>query len=432
LKKVVFYSILCFFVMGSLVVLEYAYRPFYMGGFASLVDPYEDHPRRPNLSIKRTWGTGLPFWFYTNDLGWRDDIPNKKVDKDPQNFKRIVFLGDSFVEGLGYDFEETFVGLIEQSLNDGKRRVEVLNGGTSSFSPLLSYNRLRLFFDEGFRADLLVLMPDYSDIQDDALRDVGFSPPDNRGLRRALGIKHFPLLRWLFNHSAIARAVSQNKFIYAAYKFANETMIRWVSRREGTADVIRTSPRIDTKNSVLPNDLKHERRKVLAEPLGIYTLRALPLSQQTRLRWMWPYHPESLRGWADRGLRVVKHNLGRIINLAQSRNIPVLLVAYPHPILLYSQNSQDLKTRFAKRFPELIALRKDYLGDLPQPQDNPYLQAITEVAQTSKVPFANLFPVFLSRGDWPDLFIAGDIHFNRAGMTVVAKALLPQIQELIK
>ena len=39
--------------------------------------------------------------------------------------KRIMFIGDSFTEGIMLDWEDTFVGIISDSLKN--KNVEVLN-----------------------------------------------------------------------------------------------------------------------------------------------------------------------------------------------------------------------------------------------------------------------------------------------------------------
>src|SRR3989344_4445841 len=51
---------------------------------------------------------------YTNNIGFRmkDDVGEKKTGE-----KRILFLGDSFVEADGVSNDERFYSLVQQSLN---------------------------------------------------------------------------------------------------------------------------------------------------------------------------------------------------------------------------------------------------------------------------------------------------------------------------
>ena len=66
--KLFFYLIIFVFFLISIIASELTFRHyFYKGGFHTLVDLYEHHKRRPNLSEQFSWGTGINFDFYTND-----------------------------------------------------------------------------------------------------------------------------------------------------------------------------------------------------------------------------------------------------------------------------------------------------------------------------------------------------------------------------
>ncbi len=76
--------------------------------------------------------------------------------------------GDSFTEGLGYDFDDTFVGRISARLSEDG--VETLNGGVSSYYPGIHLRRTRDLLDiEGLQFDHLVVFLDLSDIHDETL-----------------------------------------------------------------------------------------------------------------------------------------------------------------------------------------------------------------------------------------------------------------------
>src|SRR5215510_6663051 len=65
------------------------------------IDPRVDHSYRPFVEVARSWGP-LHYTLITNSLGWKDDRPGYRVPRLPPRGGRIVFLGDSFTEGLGY------------------------------------------------------------------------------------------------------------------------------------------------------------------------------------------------------------------------------------------------------------------------------------------------------------------------------------------
>lgn len=71
-----------------------------------------------------------------NSLGLRDvEFPEKKSDTE----KRILFMGDSFIEGMGVSLEDTMVKqsqeLLKQVFTDSN--IRTINAGVSAYSPLL-------------------------------------------------------------------------------------------------------------------------------------------------------------------------------------------------------------------------------------------------------------------------------------------------------
>ncbi|PYQ56611.1 MAG: hypothetical protein DMF53_24975 [Acidobacteria bacterium] len=159
LKLLRLLTVLVTAVIG-LGLAELVARRTYGEGFDILIDPYEDHSYRPFLEYEQIWG-GRKIHFYTNSLGWKDDRPDRVITKRPDR-ERIVFLGDSFTEGLGYVQPETLSGVAERELNAAGRPCEVLNGGRASYSPLLEYQRLKKFLAAGYHADTVVLLYDVS------------------------------------------------------------------------------------------------------------------------------------------------------------------------------------------------------------------------------------------------------------------------------
>jgi hypothetical protein len=77
--------------------------------------------------------------------------------------KRIVFIGDSFMEGLGVPYQQTFVGRFASAFPD----LDVLNAAAESYSPSIYYEKLKYFLDVGFRFDEAIVYIDISDIHDE-------------------------------------------------------------------------------------------------------------------------------------------------------------------------------------------------------------------------------------------------------------------------
>ena len=98
-----------------------------------------------------------------NNFGFRgEDI---SIEKKPGT-TRIMAIGDSFTFGVGAEEDETIPFLIGKGLKDEGRKIEVINAGFGSYSPVLHYLKLRDEYLE-FKPDLVLLFFDFSDLADD-------------------------------------------------------------------------------------------------------------------------------------------------------------------------------------------------------------------------------------------------------------------------
>jgi hypothetical protein len=71
-------------------------------------EPHYSHTLRANYATDRaTWGT-TRFPLRTNSLGFRD-AGVRDVAKQPDRGRRVVVIGDSFTEGIGLAWEDSFV-----------------------------------------------------------------------------------------------------------------------------------------------------------------------------------------------------------------------------------------------------------------------------------------------------------------------------------
>lgn len=99
---------------------------------------------------------------FTNSLGFRDS-KIRKIDLTNKN--RIIVIGDSFVEGVLLDYPYTVVGLMDNHFS--QKGIEILNAGVSSYSPIIYYNKIKYFLENGLKFSHLVVFIDISDIQDE-------------------------------------------------------------------------------------------------------------------------------------------------------------------------------------------------------------------------------------------------------------------------
>ena len=75
----------------------------------------------------------------------------------------IAFIGDSFTEGVGVDYEDTFVGRIENKFDN----LKIANLGVVSYSPSIYFTKLRYLLENGYKFKRVIIYFDISDIYDD-------------------------------------------------------------------------------------------------------------------------------------------------------------------------------------------------------------------------------------------------------------------------
>ncbi len=110
------------------------------------------------------WGH-IQYAVTTNSLGFKDravrDVPLTSAHP------RLLFMGDSFTQGMGFEYDKTFVGLIASALADD--HIEVLNAAVASYSPIIYFKKTEYLLQTiGLRFDHMVVFLDISDIQDEA------------------------------------------------------------------------------------------------------------------------------------------------------------------------------------------------------------------------------------------------------------------------
>jgi hypothetical protein len=156
------------------------------------------HGFAPLASARSDWGS-LVADYRIDSLGLRDATTRQVPLRGDR--RRLVFVGDSFTEGIGIDYGKTFVGLVAQAL-EGKG-VEVLNAGCASYSPIIYYRKVRWLLDQGLQFDELAVYVDVGDAQDEVTYfldgDGNVASDELRRLREQRQNIRYPLPRPLQN-----------------------------------------------------------------------------------------------------------------------------------------------------------------------------------------------------------------------------------------
>ncbi len=116
-------------------------------------DPARHHHLVPNGRYRHT-SYEFDYVWTNNGFGMRDRPHDPH--KAPGTF-RILFLGDSFVQGHGVSLRDTMVRHLESNLNKpGRPNIEILNAGVFGYSPMLESVYLRDLITP-FQPDLVIV-----------------------------------------------------------------------------------------------------------------------------------------------------------------------------------------------------------------------------------------------------------------------------------
>ncbi len=112
-------------------------------------------------------------------------------DKEKRNYE-IAFIGDSFVEGIGLPYVETFVGKFKDKSN-----LSVVNLGVASYSPYIYKKKIKhLILNNIISFNHLIVGVDLTDLEDDWTRNNTLSSEnvlfDKRFNLRIFLTKYFP------------------------------------------------------------------------------------------------------------------------------------------------------------------------------------------------------------------------------------------------
>lgn len=279
----------------------------------SYVEPSErfHHALAASVETEQRWGHRRVA-IVTNSLGMRD-AATRTVARDVSSpVRRLLVLGDSFAEGVGVDFEMTFVGRIAVALAPS---VEVLNGGVSSYSPAVHRCRLEALLEPGgpdFHETVLYL--DVSDPiddlgyrpgrGDDGSCFVAFEPPrlDRRGYFLHED-RRMPPVRFVSHNTVLARRVLGRLLPHINHQPPAVNMLRsmWSIDGDlfedfGDRGLVRTLAHLDAIQAMLA-----EREVPLR--LAIY-----PWPDHLARRALSNRYRDAVRHWCDtRGVDLIDH-----------------------------------------------------------------------------------------------------------------------------
>ncbi len=298
-RRVLTNTAMVVYCVALFLIFDFVWSSFTQGEeqarVARIYDPVYDHGFAANFDGYDVWGEAR-YRLVTDSLGFKDastrEVPLKSASR------RILLIGDSFTEGIGQPFENTFAGLLAEEGAKRSNKVEFLNAGVASYSPTIYLAKIKYLLDKGLQFDEVVLLSDSSDVEDEAssyfcidadakYRTYCNTPP-----------------------GAVSQPAIKRDFFIDHFAVTNRVRIgikRWIQTRLGN------------KRQAINDD--HNR-------IGWTTDHPDPAK----------YRPLGVDGGIARSLE----NMTKLSDLLARRNIPLTIVVYPWAQQI-AQNDRDSK-----------------------------------------------------------------------------------------
>jgi len=253
---------------------------------------------------------------YTDSLGFKDS----GVKQIPLTTKkrRILFIGDSFVEGVGLPYEDTFTGIIQKELGDDK--YDILNAAVTSYSPKIYYLKIKYLIENtGLRFEELNVFIDHSDIEDELVYK-DFAPRENR-----LSASMVYLSNFLYRHSVVFHLARKQYYIKSNRLWYGLARIPPIWR--------------NTK------EFRDERE-------------------------LWSTDQAVFEKWGQQGLRLAAENMDKLYELCKKHGIKMTVVVYPWPQLINAEGINSKQALFWGDFCKARGINfinyfPDFINDLP-------------------------------------------------------------------
>src|SRR5882757_2223508 len=169
LKRVIVNTSLVVYCLALFLAFDFAYSTLTRGEEKQrplrIANKIYDHGFAADFDGYDVWG-GLRSRLTTNSLGFKD-ASVRNVPLKPGSH-RILLIGDSFTEGIGMSFEDSFAGRLYRAGQERSEKIEFLDAGVASYSPSIYYRKIKYLLDSGLQFDEVVLFSDTSDVTDEA------------------------------------------------------------------------------------------------------------------------------------------------------------------------------------------------------------------------------------------------------------------------
>ena len=326
------------------------------------------HDILPNINVVEKWGGKISKKLITNSIGFVDK-ENRTISKANSEKKRILLIGDSFIEGSGLNYEFTVAGLLDEYLGD---KYEVLNSAVGSYSPSIYFKKIEHFINEGFEFNQAIIFLDISDIFDEL-----FIKFDNKGN--------------ILTYEKRKNISFLKKNFYALGKFLRDNTVcfRFLNIISDKTEIAKNYIKLKYKTAKETNKNFFDTNQ---EDVMFYRMTHID-------RGFWTFNEQKFSE-VEKGLEQSKKYLEKLFKLLKKNDISSTLVIYPWPTQIFygDEYHQNLWKEFANTQQINFLSMYEYFDDLDK----------------KKLIFEN--------------FIFGDIHWNKKGTKIIFDNLIKNIK----
>jgi hypothetical protein len=310
----------------------------------------------------------------TNDLGFRD---NNTLPLD-RNKEYSIIIGDSFVEGVGLEYDETIVGILNKNLEN--ENFKFLNAGVASYSSYIYLKKIKKIINENNDLNIkdIIVFLDKSDVNDD---DLYLSKPHNFQNK-------YPKGKFIF----------QRKIDF--YKDLKEfNYWRFYTKQTISGKILKL---ITDKVENFFSNIK--KRSLLAKKLSKSffevsnsEIRAIKSINSTQRITNW-YKGEKWKTKTKKNIQFSVDNLKDLKKFLDKRNINLTIVLYPWPFEIDNK-------KIGKK----------------------YLEFITPLLNKTNIKNIVIYEDFLKGNIYENIsknYLYNDIHYNKNGNEIIANKLI--------
>ena len=286
--------------------------------------PVYHHDLLPNQQTQNSWGNRV-FDVYTNSLGFKDGRVREVSSKAEK--KRILFIGDSFTEGVGMTWPESVAGILDQEYSD----IEILNAGVVSYSPKFYFLKTKYLIEEvQLEFDELFVFIDNSDPLNEITYKSFIPYKDN-----SIKIFFIGLKRYLYKNSYLYYSISN----IIQKSMRNPATEQW-NRKSGMAFVEETDRETTDFISATP---------------------------------VWSLHNDLYEKWGKEGLMLAAKYMQELYDLCKQNQIKLKIAIYPWPSIISKRDLKNLQVDFWSSFCkkndiEFIDLYPAFINSTPTDQ----------------------------------------------------------------